>query len=173
MTNPNRWALSLGAAAALSAALVLQGCKPEHPEHPKTDPGTAQPVANQPAGKEHPEHPTAKPTLDDLEKHIVDYVNKNKDAGGKFKVEDDVEKKDLMTVMSKVHKERLSEVEPNLFFVCCDLKTDDGTTYDVDFWMKWNGKGFDYSKLKVHKVNGQPRYNWEEKDGKWHTVPLK
>ncbi len=155
MNTRNPLVLGLAAAAILSLGLFLQGCKPEHPEHPKA---AAQ---------------DDKPSLDGLEKWIIDAVDKRKDKDGKIKIEDDVEKKDLLTTFVKVHKERLSEVEPGLFFACNDFKTDDGTIYDVDFWMKWTGgKGFEFSKLKVHKVSGKPRYSWEEKDGKWGMVPV-
>lgn len=27
--------------------------------------------------------------------------------------------------------------------------------------------------VTIHKVNGQPRYNWEEKDGFWKRVALR
>ncbi|MBI2193776.1 MAG: hypothetical protein HYU36_17510 [Planctomycetes bacterium] len=133
----------------------------EHPEQPKD-------------GKEHPEHPKGKKeasvSLEDVAAFIESYVQKNSKEGA-FSVMDNVAKKKLSLTLDKVHRERLSQIGKDTFFVCADFKTADGQkVYDLDFFVagtkKENLKVL-AEKTSVHKEDGTPRYNWEEEGGMW------
>ena len=124
--------------------------------------------------QEHPEHPTNKKaekpahsyTMDELAKAITSeietaqskndgwYTMKDGDATWKMKLD-------------KVHRERLSQIDPKTYFACTDFKSDDGRTVDVDFFMRDDGEKLVMTEATIHKVDGKPRYNWKEKDGYW------
>jgi len=140
----------------LSFCLVCPLAAQEHPEHP-----------------EHPEHGAGsgttevKLTKEDLARAIEDHV-KAKSEDGVFKVQDEVSGKTLDFKLDLVHEERLSQVGPDRYFACADFKADDGTVYDVDFFMEGKDKGsLQFSDLSIHKVNGEPRYSWYEEGGVW------
>ena len=127
--------------------------------------------------QEHPEHPTkteAKKetvTVTMLSKAIKDYVaSDSKLKGGSFLVYDPVDKKILQLTLSKVHEEKLSTLGDGVYFACADFQTPDGKTYDLDIFMKGDDKRLETTEVTVHKVDGQPRYNWSEKDGIWSKV---
>jgi len=129
----------------------------EHPEHPK-------------GGGEHPKS-EAKPSLtkDEMAAAVEAYVKKESAKNnGPLVVKDPVEKKDLSLTLKLVHRERLSQVAPGKYFACADFTTADGTTYDLDIFMKGDDK--DHMKMTdvtVHKKNGVERYTWYEEGGVW------
>jgi hypothetical protein len=159
MTYRQQWwlapALVIAVAAPAGLALAQQ-----HPEHPK-------------GGAEHPEHPKgeSKPSLtkDELAEAVEAYVQKESAKhDGAFVVKDPVEKKDLSLTLKQVHRERLSQVAPGTYFACADFSAADGTTYDLDIFMK--GKDKDHMKttdVTIHKKNGVERYTWYEDNGVW------
>ena len=51
--------------------------------------------------------------------------------------------------------------------------TINGTTVDVDFFLKKEGDGLAVTDTTVHKVNGKARYGYQEKDGVWVRVAEK
>lgn len=128
----------------------------EHPEHPKD--------------KEHPAS-EAKPSLtkDEMAEAVEAYVRKQSAKGnGSFVVKDAVDNKDLSLALKLVHRERLAQVGPETYFACADFTAADGTTYDLDIFMK----GRDRDRMKatevtVHKKNGVERYTWNEEGGVW------
>ncbi|HEY5610625.1 MAG TPA: hypothetical protein VIL97_05425 [Thermoanaerobaculia bacterium] len=140
--------------------------KKEHPEHPKKE-----------AKKEHPEHPTAAKkdyTTADLEQVIKSEIDaKSKAMGGSFKIDDAVTKTAWSMKLDKVHTDRLSKLDENTYFACVDFDSADGKKVDVDFFLKNKDGKLVMDDMTIHKVNGKPRYNWEEKDGLWKRVPLK
>jgi hypothetical protein len=141
----------------------------EHPEHPKKTEGKS----------EHPEHPKSSKekkslTTDDMAKGIKSYVERDSALkGGHFLLFDPVQSKVLDLKLSKIHLDKLAQVNDGLYFACCDFTSADGNTYDVDFWMKEDDDILSVSEIKVHKDNGVPRYTWVEKDGEWSTAPVK
>ena len=149
-----RLALPLVLAAAVAAsALVAQ----EHPEHPQGKTAATKAVS-----------------IDDLEKAIKSSVAaKEKSGGGYYRLADDVDKKTWLLKLDHVHRERLSRLDEKTYFACTDFKSSDGHLVDVDFFMKDTDGKLVLSDATVHKVDGKPRYNWEEKDGFWKRVPIK
>ncbi len=144
-----------------SRPLAAQDKQKEHPEeHPK----------------EHPEHPKSekKVSVEDIDKSIRAHIEKvAKDSGGKFLVKDDVAGKIWQLELVRVHKDRLQALADGSYFACVDFKADDGTTVDVDFFLKKQGNTLLVSDTSVHKINGKARYDYEEKNGVWSRVERK
>jgi len=126
--------------------------------------------------QEHPEHPTNKKaakkgyTVDDIDKGIRAAIAA-KETNGVYQLKDGDKTWDL--TLDKVHRERLARVDENTYFACTDFKSADNHTVDVDFFMKDDDGKLVMTDATLHKVDGQPRYNWQEKDGYWVKVPVK
>ena len=126
--------------------------------------------------QEHPEHPTNKKaakkgyTVDDIDKGIRAAIAA-KETNGVYQLKDGDKTWDL--TLDKVHRERLARTDENTYFACTDFKSADNHTVDVDFFMKDDDGKLVMTDATLHKVDGQPRYNWQEKDGYWVKVPVK
>ena len=149
----------LGAALfALSPTLAQ-----EHPEHP--------------AKKQEPPKKTEKAkeySTADLEKAIkAEVAEKSKETNGAFELYDPELKKTWSLKLDKVHTDRLSKLSEDTYFACVDMTDADGKTIDVDFFLKSKDGKLEMTDTTVHKIEGKPRYNWEEKDGLWKRVPVK
>lgn len=120
--------------------------------------------------KEHPEqkeHPKGKEisvvTMEDVAKFAEEYVQKNS-RDGIFKHYDTNNKKELELTLDKVHRERLSQIKKDEYFVCADFKGKDGNRYDLDFFVQGTDKGnlrVDKTSIAIHKVNGKENYTWD------------
>lgn len=136
----------------------------EHPtEHPKK---TEQPKAEHPKA----EHPAKKMTTVDIDKAITAHITDASKADGKFHAKDNVLKKTWDLTLVKVHKDKLTALDAENYFACVDLKADDGTMVDVDFFLKNDHGKLVVTDTSVHKINGEARYMYEEKDGFWARV---
>jgi hypothetical protein len=151
-----------------AAALLAQ----EHPEktteHPKK------------GGAEHPKKGGAEhPTKGGAEKQVSTTdisagIRKNIDAGtkkssdGKFHVK--YEGQDLALDLIRVHDDRLSDLGGGKYFACVDMKSTDGKTYDIDFFLTGQPGKMKVTETSVHKIDGKPLYDWKEENGKWHKV---
>jgi hypothetical protein len=130
--------------------------------------------------QEHPEHPeegeAAGPAL--TEAQLADAIEAYVEAvaeehGGSYPIEDPEAGETLQLTLQKVHEERLAMTAPNTYFACVDFGAPDGTTYDVDFFMKGEtAEGLEFEDFSIHKVNGEPRYTWHEEDGVWKKKPV-
>jgi hypothetical protein len=78
--------------------------------------------------------------------------------------------KDLALDLIKVHDDRLSSLGGGKYFACVDMKTADGTIYDIDFLMVGQPGSMTVTETSVHKINGKPLYNWKEQNGVWKKV---
>ena len=146
--------LTLVAALALVSAIAARA--QEHPkEHPK-------------------EHPTAKAiSTADLEKAIRANIDEAAKANnGKFPAKDDVLNKTWQLTLVRVHTDKLTQLDASTYFACVDFKADDGTLVDVDFYFKDDAGALKRTDTTVHKINGQPRYNYEKKGDFWVRVPV-
>tara|TARA_B100000315_G_C14313598_1_gene467494 strand:- start:102 stop:551 length:450 start_codon:yes stop_codon:yes gene_type:complete len=131
----------------------------EHPEHP-----------------EHPsEHPTTKKepklTIDDLTVAIENYIQDDMILKGGFFIYDKNNKEILDLTLTKIHKERLSNIGVDTYFACADFKASNGKIYDLDLFM--TGKShdnLDVTEISVHKENGKARYLWEYQKEIWVKV---
>lgn len=126
-------------------------------EHPTRGGATVQPIS-----------------IPALEKAIrQEIADKAKASGGKFPLRDDVLKKDWQLELVKVHTDKLTQLDDKTYFACVDMRADDGTIVDVDFFMKSTDGKLSFSETTVHKINGQPRYTWEKKGKYWQRVPVR
>lgn len=145
---------------------------PEHPEHPKNKDAAAAKVEKTEKA-EKAETAAHDYSMDDLDKAITGAIQaKQKKNGGWYKMKDPVSKKTWTMKLDKVHRERLSKLDAKTYFACTDFKSKDGHTVDVDFFMKDNGEKLVMTDATIHKIDGKPRYNWQEKDGFWVRVPV-
>ena len=154
------------------AALIVAQ---EHPEHPKK-------TAEQPKkGGEHPKQGAEHPKKGGAEAKQVSTadisagIKKNIDAqtkkssDSKFHVK--YEGQDLALDLVKVHDDRLSDLGGGKYFACVDMKSTDGKTYDIDFFLTGQLGKMKVTETSVHKIDGKPLYNWKEENGKWQKVP--
>jgi hypothetical protein len=131
--------------------------------------------------QEHPEHPTkakekteAAISIAELADAIEQYVADDaKLKGGYFMVYDTVQDKTLELTLAKVHKDKLASLGNDVYFACADFNSSDGHLYDLDIFMEDTDDGLKVSDIGIHKLDGQPRYTWIEKDGKWEKEDSK
>jgi hypothetical protein len=127
--------------------------------------------------QEHPEHPKAAArahlTTDELAAAIEAYVDREAAKhDGFLVVHDPADHVDLRLKLAKVHRERLSEVNPQVYFACADFKATDGTVYDLDVFMEGPDKdSLTTTEVSVHKKDGVERYTWYEEAGYWKKLP--
>lgn len=196
-----RWIPTLAAVALLLVA-PLTGCTQasseegqEHPEESQEHPeeGQEHPEEGQEhpeeghehpeEGQEHPEegheHPeeggeqaelTKEGLADAIEAHVADEAEA---TGGLYVLQDPETGETLQLELDKVHEERLAEVAEDTYFACVDFVGQDGTLYDVDFFMKGESAGdLEYEDFSIHKVDGEARYTWYEEGGVWKKRPV-
>lgn len=116
-------------------------------------------------------------TLEDVAKFAEEYIQKNS-RDGIFKHYDKKAKRELELKLDKVHRERLSQIKKNEYFICADFKGKDGHTYDLDFFVQGKGKSYlniDKKSIAIHKVNGKENYTWNynEKKDIWEKKTVK
>lgn len=135
----------------------------EHPEHPADT-----------TEKEHPEHPANQTekkqlTIEEFADAVNDYIAaESNNNDGFFLVNDEKQNKELKLTLLKVHREKLSALGDDTYFVCADFTGEDGKTYDIDIFMKGDSKeNLEATEKMVHKVNGKERYLWYEEDNVW------
>ena len=109
----------------------------------------------------------------DIQKGIEKHIEEQSRLGeGYFKLPFDEE--ELRLKLVRVHTEYLANLGPRRHFACVDLANIDGDVYDVDFFLAGDPGAMNVTETTIHKVNGQPRYVWEQKrDKTWHRVTAK
>ncbi|MBI5631312.1 MAG: hypothetical protein HY921_10575 [Elusimicrobia bacterium] len=162
-------ALALGLALA-SAAASRAG---EHPkEHPSAPSGTVEsaPAGEHPKGHEHPVGSKAwtKAMNKEFTKAVEDHVAQRSAAeGGAFKIQDEKLGKEWALKLIGVHKKRVVHLGDQRFFACADFKTVEKgkkDKLDLDFYASKTPEGWKIDKTVIHKVNGKPRYTYNEKN---------
>jgi hypothetical protein len=101
-----------------------------------------------------------------IKRHISN--ERNKAADKKFHV--NFRGKNLALDLVKIHNDRLSSLGGSKYFACVDMKSADGTIYDIDFFMAGQPDNMHVTETSVHKINGKPLYNWKEQGGVWKKV---
>lgn len=105
---------------------------------------------------------------DGLKRFINDYSSKAADK--KFHMP--YQKKDLALDLVKVHDNRFSSLGGDKYFACVDMRGRDGKMYDVDFFMIVQTGKLTVTETSIHKINGEPVYNWKEEKGVWRKVKV-
>lgn len=197
----NRWTIAVAVFALLFAAPLAVAAQEhpeeshEHPEekqeHPEEGHGHAEEGHEHPEkghghaeeGQEHPEkgheHPeegaggtelTKERLADAIEAHVA---HEAKSTGGDYVLKDPQTGETLRLELDKVHEERLAEVAEDTYFACVDFVAQDGTLYDVDFFMEGTStEDLEYQEFSIHKVDGVERYTWYEEGGVWKKKPV-
>ncbi|MBW8000455.1 MAG: transglutaminase domain-containing protein [Planctomycetes bacterium] len=108
----------------------------------------------------------------DIQKGIEKHIEEQSRLGeGYFRLPFD--EGELRLKLVRVHTEYLANLGPRRHFACVDLANIDGDVYDVDFFLAGDPGAMNVTETTVHKVNGQPRYVWEQKrDKSWYRVPV-
>ena len=101
-----------------------------------------------------------------IKRHIASDRKKSSDK--KFHV--NYRGKDLALDLVTVHDDRLSSLGGGKYFACVDMKSTDGTIYDIDFFMAGQPGSMRVTETSVHKINGKALYNWKEEGGVWKKV---
>ena len=134
-------------------------------------------------GREHPgpqeykEEEKPQVIKEDVAKFAEEYVRKNS-KDGVFKHYDNDTGKELELTLDKVHRDRLSPIKKDEYFVCADFKGKDGNTYDLDFFVQGTDRSnlrVDKTSIAVHKVNGKENYTWNynKKADVWEKMAVK
>lgn len=163
-------------AFAFAAPLKAGEHPKEHPtgaEHPSPK---AAAKAEHPKGKEHPaghEHPVgSKGWTKQMSKEYTEAVEAHvaRPPEG-FKVKDEKLGKEWTLKLLGVHKKRVAHLGDKKFFACADFKSI-GTKdkLDLDFYASKTGDSWVIDEVLIHKVNGQARYTYNEKN---ERVPAK
>ena len=77
----------------------------------------------------------------------------------------------LNLTLSKIHKERLSNIGNDTYFACADFQASNGKVYDLDVFMKGKSQNdLVVTEINVHKENNVPRYGWQERRGVWVKI---
>jgi transglutaminase-like putative cysteine protease len=138
----------------LAVCAVLTGCDTSRDEGQ----GSPDPVPNV----------VTKDIQNGIEKHIEEQTRLGQ---GYFEIPYDGEQLRLKLV--RVHIEYLANMGPRRHFACVDLASTDGDVYDVDFFLAGDPGAMTVTETTVHKINGQPRYAWEQRPDKtWQRVPV-
>ena len=136
-------------------------------EHPKS--------SEHPKAQEHPksEHPAKKMTTEDINGAIRAHITDMSKADSMFHVQDNVLNKMWNLTLVKVHEDKLTALDSNNYFACVDFKADDSTAVDVDFYLKSQDGKLVVTDTTVHKINGEARFMYEQKNGFWQRVETK
>ena len=124
---------------------------------------------------EHPEHPTTikepKLTVEVLAISIENYIQNDVNLKGGFFVYDKNKKEILTLTLTKIHKERLSNIGGDTYFACADFSASNGNIYDLDIFMTGKSQSnLVVTEINVHKENGTARYLWENQNGIWVKI---
>ena len=127
--------------------------------------------------KEHPkEHPTEHPkpavliSKEDFSKIVDAQIKKaSETSDGFYVVNDNVMHKSWWLKLDKIHTDKIVKLSDTKCFACADFKASDGAV-DLDFYMTKGKDGWAVSEVIVHKVDGKPRFMYNEKN---ERVPLK
>ena len=118
---------------------------------------------------EHGSEVSEAPTATDVADAVENYVRQDaKMKGGYFLVYDPVRQVPLALTLDRVREDGLRMIDDHEYFTGADFKTDDGSTYDLDVFMKGPDKDhLEVAAITLHKENGTPRYDWQERNGVW------
>ena len=152
-------------APAASADEPLQALTAESPAEP-APPAKIEPKAEKKRKKELIKKYSAA-----VESHIE---AESEEAGGGFPVHDHEGRKDWSLVLDHIHKNKIVELGDDTFFACADFDEEEGKQkLDLDFYVKKEGNGWKVTEVLVHKVDGRPRYTYNDANERVPVPPKK
>ncbi len=100
-----------------------------------------------------------------VKKSIEDHVSTvSKAHGGVFMIHDDKLNKDWHLKLAKIHDpvRKFEKDGQTIYFACSDFNSvDSKDILDIDFWMVQKSDKLEVTDTKIHKLNGEPRYQYE------------
>ena len=152
----------LGVGAVVLWAVAVPAAEHGGKEHGGTAaaPAVPAPVSPPPAPIE--------PTAEQLRSTIHDYVQGIEADEGAFQIEDETTGATRSLTFVRVH-ERVGKTG-DLYYSCTDMRdTQSGELLDLDFDVESSGEGLNVVDVRIHKVNGQARYTYDDQDNR---IPL-
>ncbi len=137
-------------------------------EHPVAQPPiTIQVPAS---ATEHPQAQAKEVSKADISAGIKEHIGSESKRSVDRKFHVKYKDQDLALDLIRVHDDRVSSIGGGKYFACVDMKTTDGKTYDIDFFMTGQPGNMKVTETSVHKINGKLLYNWKEVNGIWKKV---
>lgn len=164
-----RW---LSLATLLFFASTLRAA--EHPEHPTGPAKTPDAKHEHPAGggKKAQEPSVGSKAWKAMVRKeynaaVEDYVRAQSAGKAGLPAQDDKLGKQWDLKLINVHKDKIVHLGDDKFFACADLKTVEKgkkDKVDLDFYATKTPDGWKMDKVVIHKVNGKPRFTYNEKN---------
>ena len=149
------------AAAAAPAAASTPASAPAAAVAETTTPATT------PAGA--PEA-SAEPSAEQIRQTIRDYIAQIEEDEGAFTIEDETTGKTRTLTLERVH-DRVGKTG-DLYYSCTDMRDkDSGEALDLDYDVESYDGELEVVDTRIHKVNGQPRYTYDDKDNRIPVSP--
>ncbi|MFB6355460.1 MAG: hypothetical protein ABEJ65_02970 [bacterium] len=106
-------------------------------------------------------------TATDIKEAITGYINKDQDLkNGYFYIYDKKLDRDWKLTFSKLHPVRKIQRDgKTIYFACTNFKVVGDETHsvvDLDFWMEAKGHHLEPYKIKIHKVDGEARFTYQD-----------
>lgn len=154
--------------AVLACVLGLSTAALAVGEHGGKERGEAKVTGHEHGGKEHGGTQVAQPSKDDIRATMKDYVLQKEEKEGFFEVMDPDTGKSRKLKLLKVH-ERVGKTG-DYFYSCADFKdTESGEKLDLDLDVENRGGVLNVVAVRIHKLEGSPRYTYDENDNR---IPL-
>lgn len=115
-----------------------------------------------------PAMPAMQPSAEQIRQAIRDYIAGIEKEEGAFTLEDDVTGDIRTLTLVQVH-ERVGKTG-DAYYSCTDMKdAAGGEVLDLDFDVADEDGALEVVDVRIHKVNGQPRYTYDDQDNR---IPL-
>ncbi len=117
----------------------------------------------------------AKKSTEPTAQKIFDYTKgyiEQQQKEGYFKIYDSQTNRTLyLTGATDIRRVKCA-LGNNQYYNCAVFTAKDGNKYDIDFFLKWDGKHFTTTHVILHKTNTKPRYVWDldKKVGLWNAL---
>ncbi len=177
-------AWAVGVVIGVLAAAPMNGSAAEHggKEHggTKSAPTMTMPVAatqpaavpaasNQPSAASQPATATAstkaEPAAEQIRQAIHDYIAEIEADEGAYTIDDEVTGQVRTLTLERVH-DRVGKTG-DLYYSCTDMRdTKTNESLDLDFDVESYEGQLEVVGERIHKVNGQPRYTYDDKDNR-------
>ncbi len=152
MRSPLGW-LILSAVGVLCVGVALAEEHPgEHPGKPAEQPGKEQ----------------SRNIASEIQSAVKAYVEQKAGKQKVFTLADPQQTTTWKLTLKKFHP--VNKISGTSYFLCSDFAAQKGNALDLDFFLKSQDKGWKVQRVLIHKVNGKPRFAYEQKGGKWYRV---
>ena len=103
----------------------------------------------------------AVPSVEEVRQVVSDYVLQVEQEEGAFTLDDEVSGVTRTLVLEQV-RERVGKTG-DFYSVCTEMRdSQTGDLLDLDFDLEASDEGLEIMDLRIHRVNDQPRYTYDE-----------